>query len=82
MIEHARRPGSGITEIGTYSFSRLFRDHYLLEHYRRKLKRAGVGIVAITQEVGRMPKAISFARCSPTSTSIRVARPLSSPETR
>ena len=53
MIEHAMRPGSGITEIGTYSFSRLFRDHYLLEHYRRKLKRAGVGIVAITQDVGQ-----------------------------
>ena len=53
MIEHAIRPGSGITEIGTYSFSRLFRDHYLLEHYRRKLKRAGVRIVAITQDVGQ-----------------------------
>ena len=53
MIEHAMRAGSGITEIGVYSFSRLFRDHYLLEHYRRKLKRAGVKIVAITQEVGQ-----------------------------
>ena len=53
MIEHAMRPGSGITEIATYSFSRLFRDHYLLEHYRRKLKRAGVGIIAITQDVGQ-----------------------------
>ena len=53
LIEHALRPGSGITEIGVYSFSRLFRDHYLLEHYRRKLKRAGVRIVAITQEVGQ-----------------------------
>lgn len=53
LLEHAMRPGSGITEIGVYSFSRLFRDHYLLEHYRRKLKRAGVRIVAITQEVGQ-----------------------------
>ena len=52
LFEHAMRPGSGITEIGVYSFSRLFRDHYLLEHYRRKLKRAGVRIVAITQDVG------------------------------
>ncbi len=52
LFEHALRAGSGITEIGVYSFSRLFRDHYLLEHYRRKLKRAGVRIVAITQEVG------------------------------
>ena len=53
LFEHALRPGSGITEIGVYSFSRLFRDHYLLEHYRRKLKRAGVRIVAITQDVGQ-----------------------------
>ncbi len=52
LFEHAMRPGSGITEIGVYSFSRLFRDHYLLEHNRRKLKRAGVRIVAITQDVG------------------------------
>ena len=52
LFEHALRPASGITEIGVYSFSRLFRDHYLLEHYRRKLKRAGVRLVAITQEVG------------------------------
>lgn len=52
LFEQALRPGSGITEIGVYSFSRLFRDHYLLEHYRRKLKRAGVRLVAITQEVG------------------------------
>lgn len=53
LFEHAMRPGSGITEIGVYSFSRLFRDHYLLEHYRRRLKRAGVRIVAITQDVGQ-----------------------------
>lgn len=52
LFEHALRAGSGVTEIGVYSFSRLFRDHYLLEHYRRKLKRAAVRIVAITQEVG------------------------------
>lgn len=52
LFEHAMRPGAGITEIGVYSFSRLFRDHYLLEHYRRKLKRSGVRIVAITQDVG------------------------------
>lgn len=39
--------------IGVYSFSRLFRDHRLLEHYRRKLKRVGIRIVAITQDVGQ-----------------------------
>lgn len=52
LIEHALRRDSGITMIVIYSFSRLFRDHYLLEHYRRKLKRVGVAIVAVTQDVG------------------------------
>ena len=52
MFAEALRPGSGITELLVYSFSRLFRDNYLLEHYRRKLKRAGVRLIAITQEVG------------------------------
>ena len=33
-FEHALRPGGAITEIRVYSFSRFFRDHYLLEHYR------------------------------------------------
>ena len=52
MFEHALQPASGIDAIAVYSYSRLFRDHYLLEHYRRKLKRAGVTIIAVTQEVG------------------------------
>ena len=52
LFEQAWSPASGLTEIGVYSFSRLFRDNYLLEHYRRRLKRAGVRIAAITQEVG------------------------------
>ena len=43
---------NGVTEIGVFSFSRLFRDHFLLKHHRRRLKRAGVCVVAITQEVG------------------------------
>lgn len=41
-----------IIEIGVYSFSRLFRNHHLLEQYRRKLKHA-VKIVAIAREVGQ-----------------------------
>lgn len=47
MIEHALRPTSEITEIGTCCLSRLARDHDSLERYRRQLKGAGVGIVAI-----------------------------------
>ena len=52
LFEHALRPDSGITEIGVYGFSRLFRDHCQLEYYRRKLDRAGVQIVSITQALG------------------------------
>ena len=52
LFEHALRPDSGITMVVIYSFSRLFRDNYLLEHYRRRLKRGGVIIVAVTQDVG------------------------------
>lgn len=51
LFEHALRPGSGITEIGVYSLCRLFRDPDLLEHHRRKLKRAGLRLVAITQDI-------------------------------
>ncbi len=53
LFEHALRPGSGITEIGVYSLCRLFRDPDLLDHHRRKLKRAGIRLVAIPQEVGQ-----------------------------
>ena len=53
LMEHATRADSGVTQVVAYSFSRLFRDQFLLEDYRRKLKRAGVGMVAITQEVGQ-----------------------------
>lgn len=47
LLEHVLRPGSGVVEIGVYSSSRLLRD--LLEHYRRKPKRAGVRVVSITR---------------------------------
>ena len=51
LFEHAVRPGSDITEIGVHSLSRLIRNRDVLEHYRSKLKRAGVRIVAITEEI-------------------------------
>lgn len=53
LFEQALRPGSGITEIGVYSVCRLFRDPDLLDHHRGKLKRAGVRLVAIPQEVAQ-----------------------------
>lgn len=52
LFEHALHPGSGITEIGVYSFSRLFRNNSRLEHHQRQLEHAGVRLVAIRDEVG------------------------------
>jgi hypothetical protein len=64
LFEHALRPDSGITMVVIYSFSRLFRDNYLLEHCRRRLKRGRV---------------IWSARSFPASTNIRVVKPGSLP---
>jgi site-specific DNA recombinase len=38
-----------------HSFSRFFRDAYKFEYHRRKLDKAGVGVISITQEVGEDP---------------------------
>jgi site-specific DNA recombinase len=38
-----------------HSFSRFFRDAYKFEYHRRKLDKAGVSLISITQEVGEDP---------------------------
>ena len=38
-----------------HSFSRFFRDHFELEFYVRKLAKAGVKLVSMTQELGDDP---------------------------
>ena len=50
LIEHAMRPGGGITEIAVESLSRLCRNRDVLELYRGRLKKAGVRIVAVTED--------------------------------
>ncbi|CAN5599367.1 hypothetical protein BH10PSE14_BH10PSE14_35290 [soil metagenome] len=51
LVQHAVRSGSGVTETGIGSLCRLLRDHDLLDRYRRKLMRAGVRVVVITEEI-------------------------------
>lgn len=64
MFEHALRPGGDIAEIGVCGFSRLFRDLSLLEHYRCKLERAGVRLVAISEGPGPAYKGSRTTRAS------------------
>lgn len=44
------RPGGGITEIAVESLSRLCRNRDVLELYSGRLKKAGVRIVAVTED--------------------------------
>lgn len=52
LFAHELRPGSRISKIGVCSICRLFRDPETLDHYRQRLKRAGVRIFTITEDVG------------------------------
>lgn len=51
MIDEATSAKRPFDVIVVHSFSRFFRDSYGSEFYRRKLEKAGVGIVSITQPV-------------------------------
>ena len=44
-------------------FSRLFRDYYLMETYRRKLNQKGIEVVSITQSGGESEPAFVVGRC-------------------
>jgi DNA invertase Pin-like site-specific DNA recombinase len=55
MIEAATGRPPPFDIIVVHSFSRFFRDHFELEFYIRKLRRSGVALVSITQEMGDDP---------------------------
>jgi len=42
-------------DVVVHSFSRFFRDHFVLEFYAGKLAKNGVKLVSITQELGDDP---------------------------
>jgi len=55
MIADGLGPNRPFDVVAVHSFSRFFRDAYKFEFHRRKLDKAGVGIVSITQEIGDDP---------------------------
>ena len=55
MIERATDGDMPFDVIVVHSFSRFFRDSFSLEMYIRKLAKAGVRLVSITQELGDDP---------------------------
>jgi site-specific DNA recombinase len=55
MIDAATTKPPAFDVILVHSFSRFFRDQFQLEFYVRRLARAGVRLVSITQELGDDP---------------------------
>jgi site-specific DNA recombinase len=55
MIDAATTRPSDFDVILVHSFSRFFRDQFQLEFYVRRLAKAGVRLVSITQELGDDP---------------------------
>ena len=55
MIDAATTEPAAFDVIVVHSFSRFFRDQFQLEFYVRRLAKAGVRLVSITQELGDDP---------------------------
>jgi hypothetical protein len=55
MIEAGGRKPAPFNIVLDHSFSRLFRDHFELEFYLRRLAKNGIELVSITQEIGHDP---------------------------
>jgi DNA invertase Pin-like site-specific DNA recombinase len=55
MIDAATTKPPAFDVILVHSFSRFFRDQFQLEFYVRRLAKAGVRLVSITQELGDDP---------------------------
>src|SRR5438874_6712024 len=55
MMEAGSTKSAPFDVVVVHSFSRLFRDHFELEFYVRKLAKNGVRPVSITQEMGGDP---------------------------
>jgi site-specific DNA recombinase len=55
MLAEGLKPHKPFDVVVVHSFSRFFRDAYKFEYHRRKLDKAGIGIISITQEIGEDP---------------------------
>ena len=55
MIEAGTSKPAALDAVIVHSFSRIFRDHFELEFYVRKLAKNGVKLLSITREMGDDP---------------------------
>lgn len=55
MVDAATGPGLPFDTVVVHSMSRFFRDQYLCEMYLRKLAKAGIAVVSITQNFADDP---------------------------
>lgn len=58
MLDMATTPGAPFDVVVVHSFSRFARDHFALEYHVRRLRKAGVRLVSITQELGDDPMSV------------------------
>ncbi|WP_461331257.1 recombinase family protein [Bradyrhizobium elkanii] len=58
MLEMATAGGSPFDVIVVHSFSRFARDHFALEYNVRRLRKVGIRLVSITQDLGDDPMSL------------------------
>jgi site-specific DNA recombinase len=58
MLDMATPGGAPFDVVLVHSFSRFARDHFALEMHVRRLRKAGVRIVSITQDLGDDPMSV------------------------
>ena len=62
MMEAGTTKPPAFDVVVVHSFSRFFRDHFELEFYVRKLAKAGVKLISMTQELGEDPMHVMMRR--------------------
>lgn len=58
MLDMATSDGAPFDVVVVHSFSRFARDHFALEYHVRRLRKAGVRLVSITQDLGDDPMSV------------------------
>jgi site-specific DNA recombinase len=58
LLDMATADGPPFEVVVVHSFSRFARDHFALEYHVRRLRKAGVRLVSITQDLGEDPMSV------------------------
>jgi site-specific DNA recombinase len=58
LLDMATAGGAPFNVVLVHSFSRFARDHFALEMHVRRLRKAGVRLVSITQDLGEDPMSV------------------------